>query len=100
MSNIVDVFPLVLSGGAFVMSVLTYIRTGRWKDSEDAKSLDGRLKAVESRVTEHEIKLDNLPTKADVARIEADVRSLEKTIGNVDAGVTRIEAFLMDGARK
>jgi hypothetical protein len=99
-SDIFQAAPWVLSGGAFVMSVLTYIRTGRWKESEGAKEIDGRLTRVEGRVAEHEVKLDNLPTKADVARIEADVRGLEKTISNVDAGVTRIEAFLMEGGRK
>lgn len=98
--------PLIISTCALLLSAATFWRAGKWKESDGAKELVAsisnhktetakELAALKTKVAEHEVKLENIATKADIARLESDFRGLEKTIANVDAGVTRIETFLM-----
>ena len=97
--NFMELAPFLISTGALVMSIATFARAGKWRDSEEAKDLDKRIGAVEAKVGRHEVKLENIATKADIARVEADIRGLGKEISNVDAGVTRIETFLMEHSK-
>jgi hypothetical protein len=87
-------------------------RAGDWRQSDEAKTLVGRVDVLETKVASIDGKLKELPTqaqiagineringlatKAEVAGIQSDVRSLVRELGKVDGGVTRIEAFLME----
>ena len=82
-----------------LVALYAFFRDAKWRDSEEAKRLIDRVDKAENRLTGLEQATKNLATKEDVARVEADVRGLERTITNVDAGVTRIETFLMTGGR-
>lgn len=96
--EIAQIASLLIAACALVMSVLTYVRAGRWKDSDAAQTLLATLSEHEKRLTAVEVKVSNLATKADIAKLEADFRSVEKQIQGVDEGVTRIERFLMERA--
>lgn len=75
-------------------------RDNKWRDSDEAKTMNARIKAVEDKTLEHEVKLKDLPSKADLAAVNANVHNLERTVSGIDAGVTRIEQFLMNGSRQ
>ena len=89
----------IIASAAAAISALcaayTVLRDNKWRDSDEAKAMDTRIKAVEGKTLEHEVKLRDLPSKADVAAVKADVHNLERVVQGVDAGVTRIEQFLM-----
>lgn len=104
--NFLEYYPYIISTGALIMSIAVYFRADKWRDSEEAKKLDGRISTVETQVAKHAVKFENIATKEDVARLEADIRGFEKTvkaemnglskeISGVDAGVNRIESYLM-----
>ena len=100
---------------AFFISAATFLRAGKWRDSDEGKALIARIDRAEKwgdseaakrlidTVDEHgkrlaagEERFASLATKADVAEVKADVRGLEKSVDKVDAGVSRIERILME----
>ncbi|EGF92441.1 hypothetical protein ABI_08770 [Asticcacaulis biprosthecium C19] len=114
MRDLLPFIAIFVSLAAFVMNVATFIRAGKWKESEEGKLLIARVERAEkwseheiarallSTVAEHEtrlaageIKFLNLATKADIASVKAEVSALEKTIDKVDGAVVRIERLLM-----
>jgi hypothetical protein len=107
----VSIFACLISTVALVFTAATFFRAGRWNESGEAKAIEKRFNAIEKKVDEHAVQLRDIPTKADlvkmsaefgadIARLEANVENLGDRIGGVDAGVTRIEQFLMSGATR
>ncbi len=89
----------IIAGASAVVSsvcaAFTVFQASRWRNSDDAKAIDERIKAVEDRTLEHGVQLKDLPSKADLASVRSDVHNLDRTVAGIDAGVTRIEQFLM-----
>lgn len=112
---------ILLSVAALVLNVFTAIRAGKWRDSEEHKDLVAKVNSHSQAIptmlanianlvltaTEHgnrlaagEERFKSIATKADLAEVSSDVRGLEKTVAGIDAGVTRIEQFLINGGGK
>jgi hypothetical protein len=70
--------------------------------------LEGRMAAadrtteqvaiIRDRVTQIEATLEHLPTRKDFGELQADVAGIERLSRSTEAGVTRIESFLMERA--
>ena len=98
---------MLISLASLGCTIFVTIRAKRWRDTDDGKSMLSKIHinhgALDARVQEHhdrlgrvETKLETMPTKADIARLESDVRSMMRELGSVDAGVKRIEQFMME----
>lgn len=78
-------------------------RAGHWRNADrvlaDAKHLNATVADHGRRLLLVEAKLEDLPTSKDVEAIRSDVRAIKREIDKVDAGVTRIEGYLMAGGR-
>lgn len=97
---------------ACLCAVLVARRAGAWRETDAAKQLVARVDSHDlaiasikqkvegmpnqSQIASIEERIKNLATKAEIASIQSDVHSLVREVGKVDAGVTRIEAFLME----
>lgn len=96
-------------------AVWVALRSSNWRETDAGKALVGRVDVLETKVGAFESKLEDKPsqaqfagieerikglaTKAEIAAIQSDVHSLVREVGKVDAGVTRIEAFLMENGK-
>lgn len=87
----------VLSGVVGIScAIYVAVRTGRWRESDEAKSMINRITAVEQKVATVETRLMNMPTLADLEGLKSEVRSIAREVGKVDDSVTRIETWLME----
>ena len=111
-----DPLSILISAGILAMMVWAVFRTGA-ANPIDTRSLLSKLTGIDSRLKAVESQIEDLPTvreveglRGDVKRVLSDLESvcekvekseeyLKEKINVVDAGVTRIEAFLMDAAR-
>jgi hypothetical protein len=111
---------LTAAGVAFA----AFVRVGKWRDSDDGKSvasdihtikneitriqaelyltkeLKGKVERMENRTTAIETKLESLASTADIRGLSAEIDSLQSSIRSTEAGVTRIESFLMEASRQ
>lgn len=96
---------------AFLLSLATFLREGKWKDSEAAKAMSDDLADHGERLTALETEQKNLATKADIASLRAEFHGLEKvvtrevagiqqSVKSTDAAIIRVEQFLMQGGAK
>ena len=87
----------VLSGlVGIACAIYVAVRTGRWRESDEAKELGTRIETVEQKVIRIEERLSAMPTKADLEGLKSDVRAIGREVGKVDDSVTRIESWLME----
>ena len=70
-------------------------RTENWRNSDGVKAMERRITDIETDCAKIKVRLDQVATKEDLAGLKGEVRALSREVGNVDAGVTRIESFLM-----
>lgn len=98
---------LLIALASLGCTIFVTVRAKHWRDTDEGKTMLNKIKVdhagLDSRVQEHhdrigrvETKLETMPTKADIARLESDVRSMMRELGSVDAGVKRIEQFMME----
>lgn len=80
--------------------LLTYQRSGRWRESDDAKALIDRVGKAEGDITGLKVRMENVATKADVARATAEIEAGTQHIRRVEVGVERIESYLMNQREK
>jgi hypothetical protein len=71
------------------------IRTGRWRETDEAKALIKRVGDVEGRVRDCEIRMEDLPTRADLERLRGEVHAVRDGVQNANNGIDRIEAFFL-----
>lgn len=94
---------LAVSVVACLVSILTFIRVGRWRLDEAQAALAGRVRDLESKTELMEQKVQaleedvqNLPTRADFARLEGEIKTTCKIADRTEQSVKRIEGFLME----
>ena len=86
---------LVAAVIAVICALYVAARAGKWRETDEAKNLIGRLGTVESKITTLEVRLDAMPTKADLSALQSDVRAISREVGKVEDGVNRIEDWLV-----
>lgn len=87
----------VLSGlVGIACAIYVAMRTGKWRESDEAKGLSTRIETVEQKVIRIETRLGEMPTKADMEGLKSEVRAIGREVGKVDDSVTRIESWLME----
>ncbi|ESQ78498.1 hypothetical protein [Asticcacaulis sp. YBE204] len=99
---------LICSLAALGVAFATFMRAGRWKDTDDGKSVAAKFSDHDRRLAEIAAEQKSLATKADISRLKAEVEGLEKIVNirasegirateNVDAAVNRLETYLRGG---
>jgi hypothetical protein len=94
----IQLLALVLSTCAFLVSLFVALRAGKWRESDDAKSLIGRVSGLETRITVLETEMKDLPTKEDVARLEGKIQGVCDIGQRTEKAVDRIESYMMERA--
>jgi hypothetical protein len=87
--SVVAVLAAVLS---VAMSVLAFSRQGRWRDSEDAKSVAAQLESLRIRGAETEGRVKVLET-----RVDGEVQRLDGLIDRLETAVMRVEDIARAG---
>lgn len=106
MNGFLTYLAVVVSCAALLLNIATFIRAGKWRESEEAKALVDNISGHESRLTKLETAQLNLATKADIASLESELHGLEKTVNakidgvnhavnSVGEGVDRIEGYFL-----
>lgn len=80
---------------SLAVSVAAYVRSGRWKDGEDATKLIGRVGVCENDITTLKAQMLSVATKADVAALGEKVTGVQNHAQTIERGVERIEMLLM-----
>lgn len=88
---------IAISLCSLALGFAIYSRTQRWRDTDEAKAMLGRIDASESRLDKLETQLSNLATKADISRIESDLSGLEKVVKAEIGGVSRAVNDMKEG---
>lgn len=70
----------------------------RWHESEQGKFLFSKVGDLADKVERHETQMKHLATREDVARLEGQIATGNALTVNVERGVERIEAMLMEHA--
>lgn len=110
MTTTIQTAMMLIAIASLACTIFVTIRAKHWRDTDEGKALlskivashnelDGRVDVVEDRMTRVETKLADMPTKADLAGVQSDVRSIIRELGSVDAGVKRIEQFMMESGK-
>jgi len=88
----------VVASGLVSLACAIFVaqRAGRWRESDEAKLLTGRITMLETKVTAIEGKLDFMATKGDLQSLASEVRAIGREVGKVEDGVKRIESWLME----
>lgn len=95
-TEIIAILGALVSMGCAIGS---YVRTGRWRETDDAKQLVQRIDALEKRIALIEARDKDLPTKADLAALSGDVRLVKQLVERAEKGIDRIEAYMMQPGR-
>lgn len=111
--------PLIFSGVSMIVAAASFWRSGKWRESDEAKALNSRVLAVETvtkslatkedladlegRINGHSMLLENLATKSEIAKLEGDIKAvkseltgLAKANATVAANTDRILDFLLE----
>ncbi len=73
-----QIITIAFSAAALLASWATFIRAGRWRESDSAKELVGDVEDLKSRMSVVEAAQNKTATKEDVKRVETEIRGLEK----------------------
>ena len=88
------VFPALSATAAItaaVVAVWVAFRSGKWRESDDAKALVARLSKVERDQEMTDLKLVGAPSQADIAGLKAEIRTLEVMISAAKDSSARTE---------
>lgn len=93
-----------VSASAAVISVICTVlvmrRTDADKSSAALTKLSDRMTKAELDLSNIQVRLDGMPSKGDFEGLKSDVRALGRDVEKVDAGVSRIESFLIEKGSK
>jgi hypothetical protein len=76
---------LAVSLCVLVVAIVTYMRAGSWRNSEELKDVDKRLSLVEQRVSVAESRIDN-----EVDRLEGLLKRLEFAIQRLEGAAMKV----------
>lgn len=100
--TLTELLPIVSTLCAVVAAacaVMVARRSQRWRDTDEAQKLLGRIDDAESRLDRLEVQTRDLPTKADLAAVKAELHAVGKTIDDgVMPGIRRLEGYWMERA--
>lgn len=101
-----EIIPIACSLVSCVCAVFVAYRGQRWRETDDARALLGRVSDLESRVQAVEIRQEDLPTQADVEKLRGEVHALAtqvtatgEQVKAAAAGINRIEGHFIQHSR-
>lgn len=95
MRDLLPYLSLAVAVAAVIISGLVALRSGRWRETDEAREMAEDIEAMNGRLTALETSMKNVATKEDVARLTAELKGLENTASLTQAGVARIESHMM-----
>lgn len=106
MKEFLPYLSVLISLVAVGIALVVAVRAGKWRDSDAAKALEGRIGTVEKASGLHAQRLEQieddiaaLPTKADFARLEGEIVSTCRIADRTEQAVLRLEDYMMKGPR-
>lgn len=93
--NLWQLVSIAIALGAMLFSAATFVRAGRWRETDDGRRTSADIGKLKERMTVVETKLEDMPSKADFTALEAQLEGVEKMLRNTEAGVQRIEGYMM-----
>lgn len=98
MSDFLSGAALAIAAAGLAVSCATFVRNGRWKDTEAAQALLSRVDDCENRLTDAEATQRHAATKAELAEVKSELHGLTRQADRLEAGIARIESHLMSRA--
>lgn len=95
MTQLLPWISLAVVSISLALSVASYVRSGRWKDGEDATRLIARVGTCEGEITTLKTQMLSVATKADVAALTEKLNGVKDHTQTIERGVERIEMLLM-----
>jgi len=86
---------LIVAVSAVLISGLVALRSGRWRETDEARQMAEDIEALSDRLAVLETSMKSVATKEDVSRLTAEVKGLEKIAALTQAGVARMESHMM-----
>jgi hypothetical protein len=77
-------------------AVFVAFRTGRWRETDDAKVIAARFQKIEGRLDIIETKQLELPSKADLAKLEGSINLVKELVERSERGIDRIESYMLN----
>jgi hypothetical protein len=104
MESLLELLFRGLSAGSALIAVICAVyvanRASGWRNSDEAKTMERRVTDIEKDCSNIKTRLDGMPSKGDFEGLKSDVRALGRDVEKVDAGVSRIESFLIEKGSK
>lgn len=96
----VQYVPLICAVVSAACAVYVTVRQARWRETDDARAIAGRITALTTRMEKVETRQEGMPTKADLATLSGDIQLVKQLIERAERGIDRIENFMMGEARR
>lgn len=86
---------LAISACACLLAAASFVRTGRWRDTDEAKALAASIADMERRISIIENEIEDLPTKADIRGLEERITAVAGLVRHTQEGINRIEGYFL-----
>lgn len=93
--TVMQVLTLGLSALSVGCALFVILRSGKWRETDEAKALILKVEGHGTRLSVLEAEVQDLPTKQDLARVEGRVATVEQIGVRTERAVERIESHLM-----
>lgn len=80
---------------ATLCALVVAVRSGRWRETDEAVALIKRIDTAEGRLDRIETAINSLPSKEDLAVVRGEVHATRDLLNVVRSGVERIEGYMM-----
>jgi hypothetical protein len=86
------------------LAIFVAWRNRAWRDIDarvkSAEKMEGRVDNLETEVVALAAQMQGVPRLSDFEALKSDLRAFARDIHKVEAGVKRIEDFLLEGAKR
>lgn len=90
-----QVAALLVSIVAVVVSIGTFVRAGRWRDTDEGVRTVREIEDLKARMTRVEARLEGVARKEDIAALGGRIDGMGALVQRTDDAVTRIEQYLI-----
>lgn len=93
--NFWQLVSIMISLGALLFAAATFVRAGRWRETDDGRRTSQDIGRLKDRMTVVETKIHGLATAADIAALSAKLDGLRDLVVRAETAVERVEQFFI-----